>query len=73
MIDIVISHSPIQRRWLETSTAEATLALLATDTWKLVSAMLYSLHLGVNSHIGFSTPCAAGIVGYTYGANSNCH
>ena len=36
------------------------IALLATDSWMLVSAMLVYIYLGVNSHIGY----------YTSGANS---
>lgn len=40
------SHSPMQQHLSQNSAAEATLALLTTDTWKLVSATLNS-HLHV--------------------------
>ena len=43
-------------------TPQIQIALLATDTWVVVSPMLGFIHLGANSHTGYST----------LGANSTC-
>lgn len=49
------------------------IALVATDTWVLVYAMLGYMHLGIDSHIGYYSQSANRIVGYgNLGANSIC-